>query len=91
MLSKLGHKVMALNRVAVGPITLKGLPVGECRPLTRHEVNLLRKVASGIAVSVPDFADAESSTRSRRDGPPRDRQRPHPHIAETIPLASSGA
>ena len=32
MLSKLGHKVMSLNRVAVGPITLKGLPVGECRP-----------------------------------------------------------
>ena len=26
MLSKLGHKVMSLNRIAVGPISLKGLP-----------------------------------------------------------------
>ena len=53
MLAKLGHKVMSLTRVAVGPITLKGLPVGECRPLTRHEVDLLHKVASGVSVSVP--------------------------------------
>ena len=26
MLAKLGHKVMSLNRVAVGPISVKGLP-----------------------------------------------------------------
>ena len=47
MLSKLGHKVMALNRIAVGPISLKGLAVGECRPLSRHEIELLQKVAAG--------------------------------------------
>ena len=62
MLSKLGHKVMSLNRIAVGPISLKGLPTGECRPLTRHEVDLLRKVASGAAVSPPRFFDADSSS-----------------------------
>jgi 23S rRNA pseudouridine2605 synthase len=73
---------MSLNRVAVGPVTLKGLPIGECRPLTRHEVDLLRKVASGIAVSVPDFAHGEPSTRSRRDGRRGDRPRPHSHHAE---------
>ena len=67
MLSKLGHKVMSLNRLAVGPISLKGLPTGECRPLSRHEVDLLRKVASGAAVSPPRFFDADSSTRAPRD------------------------
>ncbi|HZW33627.1 MAG TPA: pseudouridine synthase [Isosphaeraceae bacterium] len=67
MLAKLGHKVMALNRVAIGPITLKGLAVGECRRLARHEVDLLQKVAAGIAVSAPRFADAEPAHGPRRD------------------------
>ena len=47
MLAKLGHKVMSLNRVAVGPISVKGLSTGECRSLSRHEVDLLWKVANG--------------------------------------------
>jgi 23S rRNA pseudouridine2605 synthase len=51
MLAKLGHKVMALTRVAVGPIHVKGLAAGAYRPLTAHEVELLRKVADGIAVA----------------------------------------
>jgi 23S rRNA pseudouridine2605 synthase len=72
MLSKLGHKVMSLNRVAVGPVSLKGLSVGQCRPLSRHEVDLLRKVASGVAVSLPRSFDADSSS-SR---PFRDSHRP---------------
>jgi 23S rRNA pseudouridine2605 synthase len=72
MLSKLGHKVMALNRVAVGPVSLKGLSAGQCRPLSRHEIDLLRKVASGISISLPRFFDEGTSTR-----PPRDSHRPH--------------
>ncbi|MCA1686751.1 MAG: rRNA pseudouridine synthase, partial [Planctomycetia bacterium] len=39
MLAKLGHKVMSLTRIAVGPIGLKGLGVGECRPLTGQEID----------------------------------------------------
>ncbi len=65
MLSKLGHKVMSLNRIAVGPISLKGLSAGECRSLTRHEIELLRKVASGVSVSPPRFSDGDSSSRPR--------------------------
>ncbi len=53
MLAKFGHKVMSLTRVAVGPITLKGLGVGEYRPLSGHEIDLLRKVAAGI-IGLPD-------------------------------------
>jgi 23S rRNA pseudouridine2605 synthase len=71
MLSKLGHKVMSLNRIAVGPISLKGLSVGECRSLSRHEVDLLRKVASGESVAPPRFADPASNR------PHGDSKRPH--------------
>jgi 23S rRNA pseudouridine2605 synthase len=71
MLSKLGHKVMSLCRIAIGPISLKGLPAGESRPLTRHEIDLLRKVASGASVSLPRFSDPNS-----RSGRPRDSRRP---------------
>ena len=63
MLSKLGHKVMSLNRIAVGPISLKGLSAGECRPLSRHEVDLLRKVASASPCRCLD-----SSTPTRLPG-----------------------
>jgi 23S rRNA pseudouridine2605 synthase len=63
MLSKLGHKVMALNRIAVGPISLKGLAVGECRPLTRHEIELLQKAAAGASVPPPRFFDGGRPSR----------------------------
>ena len=71
MLSKLGHKVMSLNRIAVGPISLKGLSVGECRSLSRHEVELLRKVASGESVAPPRFADPAANR------PHGESKRPH--------------
>ncbi len=50
MLAKFGHKVMSLVRVAVGPITIKGLKPGGWRFLTSREVDLLRKVADGQPV-----------------------------------------
>jgi 23S rRNA pseudouridine2605 synthase len=65
MLSKLGHKVMSLNRIAVGPISLKGLSVGECRSLSRNEVDLLHKVASGVSVSLPRFYEGGATPPSR--------------------------
>ena len=53
MLAKLGHKVMSLTRIAIGPVLLKGLSAGEHRPLTRGEIEMLRKVAAGVDVSPP--------------------------------------
>ena len=92
MLAKLGHKVMSLNRIAIGPITLKGLAPGESRPLTKHEVELLRKVASGESLSVPGFPQSEHprSPRGPRKsaqseaGPRGDRRR-HRDEAEGPP------
>jgi len=42
VLARVGHKVLRLVRTAVGPIRLEKLPVGECRPLSRQEVKMLK-------------------------------------------------
>jgi 23S rRNA pseudouridine2605 synthase len=63
MLASLGHKVMSLTRIAIGPITLKGLPPGGYRPLTAAEVGLLQKVAAGISVTPPRGHDRPQPPR----------------------------
>jgi hypothetical protein len=77
MLSKLGHKVMSLNRIAVGPISLKGLATGECRPLSRQEVDLLREVATGADSKRPRSFGSGSGSRPRHDSR-RPRRGEHP-------------
>jgi 23S rRNA pseudouridine2605 synthase len=47
MLAKLGHKVMNLRRVAIGPIKLDRLKRGKCRKLHREEIHVLKKIAGG--------------------------------------------
>ena len=75
MLAKLGHKVMSLNRIAIGPVILKGLSPGESRPLSRTEIDLLRKVAAGIEVSPPRFRQQKGDRRdSHGHGHGRDRE-----------------
>jgi len=84
MLSKLGHKVMSLTRIAMGPVTLKGLPTGNCRPLSRHEVDLLRKVAAGIAISTPRSMEEGRSDRPR-SAHPHGSNRPRREQADRSP------
>lgn len=50
MLARLDMKVRRLQRVAIGPLTLKGLAVGQWRVLTSAEARALRK-AAGLAQS----------------------------------------
>lgn len=47
MLAQLGHKVIRLVRVAVGPIRLGDLVPGAYRPLNRQEIASLRRAAAG--------------------------------------------
>lgn len=47
MLAKLGHKVLRLQRVAIGPVHLDRLPKGKCRKLSLTELQALRRVATG--------------------------------------------
>ena len=44
MLARLGHKVRDLTRIRMGPLTLHGLAPGQFRPLTRREIEQLRKI-----------------------------------------------
>ena len=69
MLAKLGHKVMTLSRVAIGPVTLKGLKPGEWRPLTSYEIDLLEKVAAGIPVPTRFKPREEHRPSAPRRGP----------------------
>jgi 23S rRNA pseudouridine2605 synthase len=45
MLARLGHKVLHLTRIALGPLRLGDVPPGGWRPLTRREVAALRRAA----------------------------------------------
>jgi 23S rRNA pseudouridine2605 synthase len=90
MLAQLGHKVMSLTRVSVGPVALKGLLVGDYRPLSAYEVDLLRKVAAGISVPSPKFADRRPRIPRSGGAPadpetagPRDRERVRTRASET--------
>ena len=44
MLARLGHKVLRLERIALGPVKLGSLAPGKARRLTRVEVDALRAV-----------------------------------------------
>ncbi len=45
MLARLGHKVLRLRRLALGPVHLGKLPVGKARRLSAHELASLRRTA----------------------------------------------
>ena len=83
MLAKFGHKVMTLTRVAVGPVTMRGLKPGGFRALEGAEIEALRKVAAGIFV--PTRTDRggpggvpirETAHRGPERHPARDRPKP---------------
>ena len=44
MFRAIGHPVMELMRVGIGPLTLDGLPLGKYRPLNGMEIAALRKI-----------------------------------------------
>ncbi|MGD9721590.1 MAG: pseudouridine synthase [Pirellulales bacterium] len=52
ILARIGHKVLRLKRIAIGPLRLADLPPGAARPLTRHEVREL-EAAAGPGTRAP--------------------------------------
>jgi len=46
VLARIGHKVLKLKRIAIGPLRLGKLQPGECRQLTSAEVRRLRQISS---------------------------------------------
>jgi len=59
MFAKLGFVVKNLKRIQIGPLTLKGLPVGAARRLSAAEIRALR-------AAVADAAKAAASNRTAR-------------------------
>ncbi len=45
MLARLGYKVRRLRRIAIGPLGIKGLSMGQWRFLTMKEIKMLRRAA----------------------------------------------
>jgi len=58
MLAKLGHKVVKLKRVAIGPVELDRLPKGKCRKLSLAELEALRK---SVTVGKKRLTEAEET------------------------------
>ena len=50
ILARVGHKVLRLTRIAVGPVRLGSLPVGGVRALSHSEIEALRREAMVAAV-----------------------------------------
>ena len=59
ILARLGHKVQTLQRIAIGPLRLGDMPVGAYRPLTRDEVDRLRKSVEHSRHEVDDASDSK--------------------------------
>lgn len=71
LLAKVGHKVQRLERVALGPLTLGELPVGQYRPLTLHEVTALRELVAGKGSSSGRRKGRSRSGGGKRNPGPR--------------------
>ncbi len=65
MLAKLGFPVTRLKRIEIGPLALKGLPLGASRRLTAAEVHALR-AATEQAAERAEQRGAEPHKRRRR-------------------------
>lgn len=78
ILARLGYPVRRLIRICIGPLSLRGLPIGGYRPLTPDEMNALRRActpgASADETAVPRRRPRRATPRSRprpqASGPP---------------------
>lgn len=67
VLASVGHKVVTLKRIAIGPVRLGDLPIGAYRELTRAEVDTLRGVVESQGKRTPSRRKARvGGARSRR-------------------------
>ncbi len=76
MLARLDHPVKTLKRIEIGPLSLKGLPVGACRRLTPRELTELRRAVRA----------AKSRRRRVGAGKPDSRKR----AAASVPKKRTG-
>jgi hypothetical protein len=70
MTAAVGHPTLRLVRWMIGPLTMAGVELGKCEPLTPGEVNRLRHAAGleELAPPKPARAPRSGSARPRRAG-----------------------
>lgn len=66
VLARIGHKVLSLKRIAIGPLRLGDLPVGAHRPLERDEITRLRH-----AMDAPQKVATKKRPASKKTNKPR--------------------
>lgn len=82
LLARIGHKVLVLRRVAIGPLHLGDLPVGAHRRLTGEEVDLLRRAVAGQLKQRPRRGSGKPKPRSS-GGSSRKKRESRPPASET--------
>jgi 23S rRNA pseudouridine2605 synthase len=55
MLARIGHKVIRLRRIAIGPVQIGGLPLGKSRRLTLPELIALQELAQHAERQEPEL------------------------------------
>ncbi len=70
MFKAIGHEVLRLRRISIGPVKLGRLDTGEFRPLSRVEIAAL-KDALGLGSSKDKKIKAERKTHGDKRQPPR--------------------
>lgn len=88
MLAAVGYPVKKLERVAMGPVKLKGLARGQWRELTRDEINALKRAAADQRreKKKPEPGTSSGSRRRRAAAQP---ERKQPYVSPDA--ATSGA
>jgi len=61
----IGHPVLSLNRVTLGPLELSNLPRGKTRILSAHEIYQLRK---SVGLAAPRKADGAAAAEKPAPG-----------------------
>jgi 23S rRNA pseudouridine2605 synthase len=68
MMDRVGHSVIRLKRVKIGPISLGDLPMGAYRHLTSDEVKTLQATAIDDKSQKPGVRSEKPGVRSRKPG-----------------------
>jgi 23S rRNA pseudouridine2605 synthase len=98
LFSRVGHKVMKLERVAFGPLRLRGVTVGKFRPLSREEMKLLRDYIVNGERRVKAAEEKSKTEAPQREGRPekvvagtgRPRKGPERRVVEIGPMSTTG-
>jgi 23S rRNA pseudouridine2605 synthase len=71
ILARVGHKVERLRRVAIGPLRLAELPLGQTRELERDELKQLKRAARGLSTErKPTKRKPKKPFQPAKSGPP---------------------